>query len=74
MEDRNRAAMDRWRGHVAVVTGASSGIGRVITLGLLKAGMRVAVCARRLEAIGPWGGGRHARCFFGMSGRSSCRK
>ncbi|MEO1848070.1 MAG: SDR family NAD(P)-dependent oxidoreductase, partial [Pseudomonadota bacterium] len=31
-----------------MVTGASSGIGRVITLGLLKAGMRVAVCARRL--------------------------
>jgi len=43
--------IQRWRGHVAVVTGASSGIGRVITLGLLKAGMRVAVCARRLEAI-----------------------
>jgi NADP-dependent 3-hydroxy acid dehydrogenase YdfG len=43
--------MDRWRSRVAVVTGASSGIGRAITLGLLKAGMRVAVCARRLEAI-----------------------
>jgi len=43
--------IQRWRGRVAVVTGASSGIGRVITLGLLKAGMRVAVCARRLEAI-----------------------
>ena len=65
MEDRNRAAMDRWRGQVA---GASSGIGWVITLGLLKVGMRVVVCARRLEAIGPWGEGRHARCFFGMSG------
>ncbi len=41
----------RWGGRVAVVTGASSGIGRAITLSLLKAGMRVAVCARRLEAI-----------------------
>ena len=51
MEDRNKASMDRWRSRVAVVTGASSGIGQVVTLGLLKAGMRVAVCARRLEAI-----------------------
>lgn len=36
---------------VAVVTGASSGIGRAAALGLAAAGYDVAVCARRLEAL-----------------------
>ena len=36
---------------VAVVTGASTGIGRAAALGLLKAGYRVALAARRQDAL-----------------------
>ncbi|MFN3449022.1 MAG: SDR family oxidoreductase [Roseococcus sp.] len=38
-------------GKVAVVTGASTGIGRAVALGLLGAGYRVALAARRQEAL-----------------------
>jgi NAD(P)-dependent dehydrogenase (short-subunit alcohol dehydrogenase family) len=38
-------------GKVAVVTGASTGIGRAAALGLLKAGYRVALAARRQDAL-----------------------
>ncbi len=38
-------------GKVAVVTGASRGIGRAAALGLLKAGYRVALAARRQDAL-----------------------
>ena len=38
--------LTRWKGKVALVTGASAGIGFATATGLAKAGMRVAVTAR----------------------------
>jgi NAD(P)-dependent dehydrogenase (short-subunit alcohol dehydrogenase family) len=45
--------LDRFRldGRVAIVTGASSGLGAAFALGLAEAGADVAVCARRVERL-----------------------
>ncbi|KAL8618791.1 hypothetical protein ACOMHN_000219 [Nucella lapillus] len=42
---------ERWRGRVALVTGASSGIGYSLTKGLAERGMKVVACARNIETI-----------------------
>ena len=43
--------MNRWAGRVALVTGASSGIGAAICQMLCKHGLKVIGCARRVDKI-----------------------
>ena len=43
--------MDRWEGRVAVVTGASSGIGNSVAKALVMLGMKVVGCAKTIEPI-----------------------
>ena len=43
--------MERWSGRVALVTGASVGIGAAVARALVQQGMRVVGCARNVDKI-----------------------
>uniref|UniRef100_A0A3Q1EE37 Dehydrogenase/reductase SDR family member 11 n=2 Tax=Acanthochromis polyacanthus TaxID=80966 RepID=A0A3Q1EE37_9TELE len=45
------AVMDRWKGRVALVTGASVGIGAAVAKELVRCGMKVVGCARNVDQI-----------------------
>ena len=43
--------MEKWKGKVALVTGASAGIGLAVAERLVQHGLRVVGCARDIERV-----------------------
>lgn len=46
-----RAGMERWRDRLALVTGASGGIGAAVARALVQQGLKVVGCARTVGNI-----------------------
>lgn len=66
-----RSSMERWRDRLALVTGASGGIGAAVARALVQQGLKVVGCARtvgNIEVRHGWGAGAREASFSPGSG------
>lgn len=68
--------MERWKDRVALVTGASVGIGAAVARALVQHGMKVVGCARSVDKIEVWVWGakkkKGGRRGGGRRGKKGC--